>query len=508
MLLFIDPAVDVGVDMPWVLSDGYVKEDGINITLDQGGPTVLFDIWALEVDNPANPIITGPQNNAGANNYGVAYSTDAADLALSIADNPDPYVLNSGAVWNRTYTIENLGESDTDNVVVSLSATGITDSTFAGLVISPNSTFNSLGEFKWRMATLESGEVATLTVRRIFGPGQALGTNVVTSFAQIDSADIFDPDPSNNTAEETTSIYDIPLSITGVTRLGGSTNCEPSPAGLLFNGSEVYCDQAYTWIDIPREAEGAIIDYIKVADADSSVGDYGLSFTVALPGTALLFIDPAVDVGSNMPWVISDGYLKEDGINFTLGQGGPTVIFDIWTLDIDNPANPVITGPQNDGGANNYGVAYATDTADLAVSIVAEPDPYIVGSGANWTRTYTIENLGPGDTENTVVTLDGSGVNDSSFVSLSISPNSSFNSLGQLKWRMPVLDMGDTATLTIVRTFGPDQAQGIDVVTNNVSIDSSDTFDPDPSNNADSETTSVLTAFDADTISKDSFESQ
>jgi len=144
--------------MPWVESDGYVKEPSINFTLDKGGSTVVFDLWALEVEDTSNPIVTGPQNNSEANNYVVLYDTDAADLSISIVADPDPYIQDSGDLITVTYTIENLGHSDTDNVVVSFSSSGITPGiTFFNRVWSPNTTFNQLGEGKWRMATLGSG---------------------------------------------------------------------------------------------------------------------------------------------------------------------------------------------------------------------------------------------------------------------------------------------------------------------------------------------------------------
>ena len=504
LLLFIDPAIDVGADMAWVIDDGYLKEEDINFTLDQGGPTVVFDLWTLEVENPANPIVTGPQNNGNFNNYGVAYGTDAADLVISIVDDPDPYIIGSGVNWTRTYTVENLGQSDTDNIVMSGGFSGINDFTFVSLVTSPNSNFNVEVPNQWQIPVLESGESATLAIAGILGPDQAVGTDVITTNAQIDSSDIFDPDLSNNSTVETSSVLAIESAVTGVTRTGTSVNCEPTLGGTLINGSTAYCDQSYTWTNIPPEADGEIIDYIVVSDADRSVEDYGLSITVSLPGALLLFIDPGIDVGTDMTWVINDGYEKEDGINFTLDQGGPAVVFDLWVREIEDPANPIVTGPQNNGDFNNYGVAYVIDAADLAISIVDDPDPYVRGSEVNWTRTYTIENLGQSDTDNILVLLSGSGITDRSFVSRVPSPPSYFEPPN--KWHIPVLESGDSATLTVALTLGPDQAVGVDVITLNAQIDTSDTFDPDLTNNSAVETTSVLRGPDENVIHEDSFE--
>ncbi len=507
MLLLIDPAVDVGTDMPWVGNNGYLKEDGINFTLDKGGSTVVFDLWTLEVEDTSNPIVTGPQNNSEANNYGVLYDTDAADLSISIVGDPDPYVLGSGVKWTGTFTIENLSQSDTDNVVVSFSSSGVTPGiTFFSRVISPNSSFDQFGEGKWRIATLEAGDTATMVVTIIFAPDQAVGTDVITVNAQIDSSDVFDPNLDNNTATETTSVLAVEDRITGLSRLGNSANCEPTLGGTLIEGSIAYCDQSYTWINIPPEADGVLLDYIVVSDADKSVGDYGLSVSVDLPGSMILLIDSAVEVGADMLWVDDDGYIKEDGINFTLDKGGSTVVFDIWVLEVEDTSNPIVTGPQNNSDANNYGVAYVTDAADLSISIVDDPDPYVQGSGVNWTRTFSIENLGESDTDNVVVSISGSGLTTGfTFVSRVYSPNSTFNQFGERKWRMATLDSGDTATMVVTLIFAPDQTVGTDVITVTAEIDSSDILDPNHDNNTATVATSVLPMPD-DLTFKDGFE--
>jgi hypothetical protein len=502
LLLFIDPSIDVVADMPWVVSDGFVKEDGINFTLDQGGPTVVHDLWVRDIKDTANPLTTGPQNNGTVSNYGVAYATDASDLAISIVGDPNPYVLGSGALWTRTYTVENLGYSDIDEIVVSLSGTGINDSTFVSLVTSPNSSFNDQGQFRWRMTTLTTGEKATLTITRVLGAGQTVGTNVITSNAQIESYVGYDPDLGNNSASIQTSVLDVAFAINSVTRLGTSTNCEPYAAGTLTENALAYCDQSFTWTNIPPEADGTLLDYVVVSDSDGALADYGLALDVGFPGSMLLFIDPVIDVATEMPWVIADGYQKEEGITLTLDQGGAVAVHDLWSRDINDPELPVILGAQNNGAASNYGVAYATDTADLAVSIEAEPNPYDLNVGGNWVRTYTIENLGATVVDAVVVSINATGINDSTFVSLETSPNSTFNSLGEFKWRMPFLEVGESANLTLTRTFGPNQQTGVDVVTSGVQIDSADRFDPVEGNNSASVSTTII----GEILFSDSFE--
>ena len=79
---------------------------------------------------------------------------------------------------------------------------------------SPNSSFNEFGEFKWRIATLEAGDTATMVVTLIFAPDQAVGTDVISVTAEIDSSDIFDPILDNNTATVATSVLPMPDDLT------------------------------------------------------------------------------------------------------------------------------------------------------------------------------------------------------------------------------------------------------------------------------------------------------
>jgi hypothetical protein len=492
VLLFIDPTINVAAEMPWVISDGYQFEPGLNFTLDQGGPMVVFDLWARDIEDPGIPVTTGPQNNAAVSNYGVAYVTDEADLELTIEDDPDPYRLNSGDEWVRIYTVRNLGPDDTDSTVISLSGSGINDSAFVSLETSPNSTFNAMGQFKWRIPVLEVDEAATLTFTRIFGPSQQTGVGVVTSNAIIESTEIFDPDPNNNSAAESTTVLEFSGGIADVTRLGGSGNCAPMVGGALAEDVPSYCDETYAWTTLPPEAEGELIDYIIVSNADGAEPDYGLSFNVHHPGTVALMLETSIDVMNDMPWVISDGYQFVSGVNLMQDQDGPMVLVDLWARDIDNPADPVVTGPQNNGSVFNYGVVYTTDAADLVVTVESEPEPYLLNSGVNWVRSYTIENLGYADVENVVVGLSATGITDTSFVSLVTSPNSTFNAMGQFKWRMETLVAGGTASMEVTRIFGPAQQTGPDVINSSVEIESLDGFDPNSTNNADSVTTSVL----------------
>jgi hypothetical protein len=502
MLLLIHPGIDVPVDMPWVVSGGWVKEGGINWTLDQGGPGVVYDLWAVDVTDTGAPVVLGPQNNGVVSNYGVAFVTDAGDLEITLKDDPDPYILNSGVDWTRTWQVQNSGSSAMDEIVVRIGATGIDDSTFVNLETSPNSSFNEQGMFRWRIATLESGESATLSVTRIFGPAQSVGTGIIETTGVIESFDGFDPDLDNNSVAERSSVLDFSPAITSVSRLGSSANCEPTLGGTLFEGAEVYCDEPFFMSSLPPEVDGEPIEYIVTANSDRSVADYGLSIEVSRRGSLLLFIDPTIVVASEMTWVVDDGFEKVEGITGTIDRNGDPVVFDLWARDVLDPSMTVTTGAQNLGGGSNYVVAYVGDMGDLALSIEATPNPYRAGSGDLFVRTYTLENLGPGINDDVVVGFSATGFTDATFVSLETSPNSTWNQFGQFKWRIPIMDAGDVATFTVTFTLGPDQELGSDIITVNANIESSDRFDPDTTNN----TASLGITVQGDVVLSDGFE--
>lgn len=499
LLLLIDPTIDVATDMPWVAARGFEKAEDINWTLDQGGPGVVYDLWVIDTVEADSTVVLGPQNNGAVSNYGVAFATDAGDLEITIKDDPDPVIVGSGLNWTQTWKVENLGSSAVDDIVVQIGATGISpDSIFVFVGNSPNSSFDQ-DLFRWLIPTLEEGEFATFTVVRQFGPTQTIGTDVVTTLGVIESFDGFDPDLSNNSVSESMSVLDLPDSITNVTRLGGSANCEPSLGGTLYEGAPAYCDETFFVSLLPPEVDGSPIEYVLAANADRSVPDYGLSLEFSRPGSLLLFIDPTIDVPTEMPWVETDGF-KLESPTVTLDRNGTETVFTLWARDIDDVANPVTTGPQNTVGGSNYIVAYVGDIGDLALTIEGGPNPYRGGSGEPFTITYTLENLGPSPMDDVVIGFEVSGINDG--VTGFIPDPSPGTTLDQGKWRVPTLDAGEVATLTSTFALGDNQAPGVDVIEIRPIIESVDGFDADPTNNVPVFRLTVL----GDVIVADGFE--
>ena len=134
--------------------------------------------------------------------------------------------------------------------------------------------------------------------------------------------------------------------------------------------------------------------------------------------------------------------------------------------------------------------ADAAAAADLAVTKQGSPNP--VAPGADETYTITISNNGPSDAQNVVlqdalptgmslVSEMPNPSNPDTFTNTSTGNTASFNSSVMLN--------GDTDTFTVVAQVSSTLPQG--TMLTNTATGSSDTHDPNPSNNSGSATTTV-----------------
>ena len=287
-------------------------------------------------------------------------------------------------------------------------------------------------------------------------------------------------------------------SITAAARTGASDNCVPSAAGLaLTDGAQAYCDRLdpqYSWTGFPGDLTDVLsrTEYLIVANEDRDVADYGLEVTVDFEGTLLLFIDQRVDVDANMPWVASDGY-SDSGLTVTLNTepAFPNQLFDIWTLDVepgDILLGPTATGPQNQAGTGNYGVAYVTDEVDI--EIVAEnlgSEPVTAGVTDDWWVKFTVTNLGPDDASGVV--FDGVFVNSNPLTGFVCSVETEDGTLtdtgpGTTTWDIGDLAFNETAVLERKCTIGAGVPAGTTVAWD-FTLNSVDQQDPNTANDTD-----------------------
>jgi len=138
-------------------------------------------------------------------------------------------------------------------------------------------------------------------------------------------------------------------------------------------------------------------------------------------------------------------------------------------------------------------------SADLAVTKSDSPDPVVAGT--NLTYTIDVTNSGPNDATNVVVTDDTWLPTDTTFVNAGTPSQGSF-SAGTGIWTVGSLANGASATLAVTVLVGADVAGGT-ILTNTVTV-GGDQVDPDPSNNSDTEPTTVETSADLAVMKSDS----
>jgi LPXTG-site transpeptidase (sortase) family protein len=129
-----------------------------------------------------------------------------------------------------------------------------------------------------------------------------------------------------------------------------------------------------------------------------------------------------------------------------------------------------------------------TPVADLAVTKSDSPDPVLVGN--NLTYTLAVTNLGPSPAANLVVTDTlPAGV---TFVSASGTGWACSEAAGTVTCTRAALVVGAAPDITVVVTVTP---AAVSPITNAVSV-SSDTSDPVPANNSDTEQTAISPVID------------
>ena len=160
--------------------------------------------------------------------------------------------------------------------------------------------------------------------------------------------------------------------ITNVVRLGSSGNTPPEiSATPLAEDALSFVDRTHEYNNLPVEALGA--EYIKVANNDKTVADYGLEVTISQPALLALFIDNRVGgtagdgdwagvdpdpAAAGMNWVADMGF-NDTGLDIGIDEGGDGSIDKYSSIYVLEVGPGVYTlGAQNDGGGRNmYGVA-------------------------------------------------------------------------------------------------------------------------------------------------------
>jgi uncharacterized repeat protein (TIGR01451 family) len=358
------------------------------ITLVDGGGSTSGTRWgdysAIRVD-PVDDctfwyttqyIAAGPQQRTRIGAFRFP-SCNAADLAITKTDAPDPVV----AGQDLTYTIHvtNNGPADATNVVV-------TDTLPAGTTYLTSSIVCTGGAVR----TCNLGDLAngastsfTITVKVAANLLSSIpaGTTNITNTASVAATEL-DPDTSNNTASASTLV-------TESADLRLTKTCKPdvAPGAPANAGDPAFCDIRVDNLG-PSDAQNVVVTDNIVSNAPFIVS--------AVIGAVCV---PATPIGptTNTTLTCNLGTLAAGtGITihvvFTSVSGGD--VNDTATVTSSTPdpntANNSATGRVSFGGL-----------ADLGITKTAAPNPVVAGT--NVTYTLRVTNAGPSAATNVVV---------------------------------------------------------------------------------------------------------
>lgn len=404
-----------------------------------------------------------------------------ADLSVTVTDDPDPVL--SGNTLTYHLTAANAGPSEATGVVLTDALPGAT--TFFSAAPSQGSCSQSGGTVTCQLGALAAGVDATVDVVVTLG---AAASGTLTDVATV-AGNQPDPDASNNTAVETTTVnppIDLEVTVTDL----------PDPVAV--GGSLLYTVETVN--HGPFTATG--VDLVNTLPQ-------GVTLSAATPSQGSCL--PATGVVSCMLGSLGNGASASVTLQVTVGASAPGTL--------SNTA--VVSGEGNDlDPTNNTATAETTVLleADLALAKTASPEP--VAAGETLTYSFTVTNLGPSAVSGVTVTdvlpaglLPPGGGGGGGGPNLIFSDD--FESGNLSAWSVVVgsagggggpcsvsgsiltcavgaLASGASATVTFAATVGPGAAA---TLTNNASVSGNET-DPDPTNNRASATSSVLRRID------------
>ena len=412
----------------------------------------VFTGGSGEVVNTAEVQTTTDDPDLSNNTSTVVVPVQAtADLAVTKTAPPS---VDAGALLTYTVTVENLGPDTAQSAVLSDTlAAALLDGAFStdgGVTFAPWVSPYALGD-------LPAGSVVTLLLRGRVDPA---ATGTIPNTASVLSP-TFDPDLSNNTSSAATVVNE--QADLSVVKLGAP---KPVTPGQL---------STYT---------------ITIANAGPSTAQR-VVLEDAVPA-ALLAAEVSSDNGvTYTPWVspcaagnLAAGEARVLLLRGTVSASAGSAVRNTAVVSSDTPDPDPSDNTDTD-------VTAVAALADLAVTKAGAPNPVAAGG----LLTYTLEaaNLGPGDAQNVLLT-------DSLPAALS---GAEYSLDGGAVWQpwtgalsLGVLPAGVTAAVLLRATVSPN---AFGTLTNTITV-SSDTPDPDLSNNTDTALVAVNTAADLSVV--------
>lgn len=375
------------------------------------------------------------------------------DLQVSKSESIDPVVAGSGA-GNLVYivTLANAGPSDASGVTLSEALTLPTGVSVASVAPSQG----SFTDPTWTAGSLASGASATLTVTLTANASAAAGTDTICNTATVTGANETLISTGDDAATACTSVArQVDLQVSKV------ESVDPALAGDGA-GNLTYVVTATN--AGPSDASGVTLSEVLTLPA-------GVTVDSVTPSTGA-FLTPTWTLGS-----LAATQSATLTVVLTVGATaapGTDVICD--TAQVTG-ANETLILTGDDSATECTSIVQA---ADLALTKVDDADP--PAPGANLTYTITVENLGPSDATNVVVTdVLPTGV------TLVATSGCAEDPAGAPTCTLGSIADGSSDSFTIEVSIDPSPPA---LLSNTASV-TADQGDPDPGNNSDTEETTL-----------------
>lgn len=378
--------------------------------------------------------------------------TSSANLSVVKLSRPNPAV--AGRLLTYTVVISNAGPSDAQNVTLA-------DDVPSSLDNVEFSTDNGDSWSPWvspyAVGTVSAGAAVPILIRGTVGPA-AIGS--ISNTAVVDSTTP-DPDPSDNSSTDTTSVDTL-------ADLAIEKTASPSPVNV--GGTLIYTLMVTNYG--PSDAQSVTVNDVEPDGLENP--EYSLNGS---PDWLPWF--GTINLGT-----LENGSVTTIQIRSTVGQSASGIL--------SNTAR--VTSPTTDPNPENNEQTVLTPvaaSADLSITKTGSPSPAVPGQ--QFTYTLTISNAGPDDAQEAVLT-------DTLPALLT---GAEFSTDGGTVWNpwvspynVGTVASNTTRTVLIRAALSPD-ASG--TLTNTASVTSA-TPDPDPDNNEAVEMTPIGTAADVSVV--------
>ena len=465
----ISPAKDV--NRYWTLIDGGIAFDIYSATftfvaadLDVGANPLLFvvakedaTIWTLPPVGTRTSLSTQATGMSTFSHF--ALGEPETDLALTKDDGVTTVTAGDGVTYTYAMTVENAGPSDASGVVLTDTwPTGFSQGTIspsqggcAPIVTGP--------DFGCALGTIASGASATVLVTYTVPADLAAGPQ--TNSAQV-ASDVADPDPANDAASDTDAVVEVAAIV--VSKTDGLTSVVPG------TGSHAYT------IDITNDGP---------SDAD------GIELSDVVP-TAMTAGVPSADLGGDCS--ASSGNSIACRLPASLAPGATWTVTVPFGVDASASTGTAVNTATVVSDEYPFGIVASdatevTGAADLALTKDDGVTTVTAGDGVTYTYAMTVENAGPSDASGVVLTDTW----PTGFSQGTISPSQGgcapIVTGPDFGCALGTIASGASATVLVTYTVPADLAAGPQ--TNSAQV-ASDVADPDPANDAASDTDAVV----------------